>query len=58
MTNEITKDTKSGAASGVADVRKVPLASLSSFAEAGLLDQNNLQMSSPGVKVAAFNSSI
>jgi hypothetical protein len=58
MTNGITEDTKSGAATNVADVRRVPLVSLSSITGAGLLGQNNLEMSSSGVKVASFNSSI
>lgn len=51
-------DNKPARTAGIADVRDVPLTSLSSFADAGLLDRANLQVSSPGVKVAAFNSSI
>jgi hypothetical protein len=44
--------------SGVPDVRRVPLTSISSITGAGLLGQNNLNLQTPGVKVASFNSSI
>ncbi|MCW2879002.1 MAG: hypothetical protein JWQ95_3102 [Sphaerisporangium sp.] len=58
MKTDIAEDSKPGATSDLADVRDIPLASLSSFAGAGLLDRNHLHMSNPGVSVAAFNSSI
>lgn len=46
------------ASDDLADVRDMSLASLGSLAGAGLLDRNHLQISTAGVSVAAFNSSI
>ncbi|WP_214416114.1 hypothetical protein [Sphaerisporangium fuscum] len=56
MKNDIAEDSKSGAATDLADVREISLASLGSLAGAGLLDR--VQVSTTGVSVAAFNSSI
>lgn len=51
-------DNTAAGEAGIADVRRVPLASLGSYTGAGLLGQNTPDLQVSGVKVASFNSSI